>query len=348
MRPATLNEPGNRGRQLDLQRTIDEITQKVAPIVGRHAGADYIPGLKAVDFNQFGMAVATVTGEVYGAGNWTTPFSIQSISKVFTLALVLAADGEDIWQRVFREPSGNAFNSLVQLEHEAGIPRNPFINAGALVITDRLHTLTGNASGTVKNLLGAESGKTINTDPGIAASEATHSHRNAALAHLLSSYNNLEIPVETVLHEYIQHCALAMSCRDLAVAARFLASDGRRANGGNVLSASQTKRVNAPMLTCGLYDAAGEFAYRVGLPAKKRCRRRHSCRGTGKMHHQRVEPGTWKVRKFRRWRRRTGRMHQPNRVVHLLSASHFIHVVAAVGLPYGRSCGRYGRYWRCL
>lgn len=268
MRPRTRSEQDNRDDRTDLQRTIDEITVKVAPIVGQHAGADYIPGLKAVDPNQFGMAVATVSGEVYGAGNWTTPFSIQSISKVFTLALVLAAEGEDLWRRVFREPSGNAFNSLLQLELEAGIPRNPFINAGALVITDRLHTLTGNASGTVKDLLRGESGTTIDADPDIAASEATHGHRNAALAHLLASYNNLENPVETVLHEYIQHCALAMSCRDLAVAARFLASNGKGVNGHTVLSASHAKRVNALMLTCGLYDAAGEFAYRVGLPAK--------------------------------------------------------------------------------
>lgn len=254
---------------MDLQRILDEIAASLAPIIGQHPGADYIPGLNAVDPNQFGMAVATISGEVYGAGNWTTPFSIQSISKVFTLALVLAADGEDLWRRVFREPSGNAFNSLLQLEHEAGIPRNPFINAGALVITDRLHTLTGNASGTVKNLLRTQSGTTtLDTDPDIAASEATHGHRNAALAHLLASYNNLENPVETVLHEYIQHCALAMSCRDLAVAARFLASNGTGVDGHTVLSAAHAKRVNALMLTCGLYDAAGEFAYRVGLPAK--------------------------------------------------------------------------------
>lgn len=253
---------------MDLQRTLEEIAASVAPIVGQHASAGYIPGLKAVDPNQFGMSVATISGEVYGAGNWTTPFSIQSISKVFTLALVLAADGEDLWRRVFREPSGNAFNSLLQLEHEAGIPRNPFINAGALVITDRLHTLTGNASGTVKDLLRAQSGTIIDADLDIAASEATHGHRNAALAHLLASYNNLENPVETVLHEYIQHCALAMSCRDLAVAARFLASNGMGVNGHAVLSAAHAKRVNALMLTCGLYDAAGEFAYRVGLPAK--------------------------------------------------------------------------------
>lgn len=253
---------------VDLQRISDDIVAKVAPIVGQYPPADYIPGLKAIDPNQFGIAVATVNGEVYGAGNWTTPFSIQSISKVFTLALVLAADGEDLWRRVFREPSGNAFNSLLQLEHEAGIPRNPFINAGALVITDRLHTLTGNASSTVRDLLRAESGSAIDTDPNIAASEAAHGHRNAALAHLLSSYGNLNNPVETVLHEYVQHCALTMSCRDLAVAARFLASNGKGAGGHTVLSASHAKRVNALMLTCGLNDAAGEFAYRVGLPAK--------------------------------------------------------------------------------
>jgi len=255
---------------IDLQNLLDDIVGDIQPFVGQGAAADYIPGLATVDTKQFGIAVATREGEVYASGDATVPFSIQSISKVFTLALVLAGDGESIWKRVFREPSGSPFNSLVQLEHEDGIPRNPFINAGALVVTDRLLTVTdGSAAEAVRRFMRDESANPgINSDAEVAASEARNGHRNASLAHFLASYGNLENTVEAVLDAYIAQCSIAMSCTDLALAARFLASNGRRADGTAFLPASQTKRINAVMLTCGTYDAAGEFAYRVGLPGK--------------------------------------------------------------------------------
>ncbi|MDO5865805.1 glutaminase [Paenarthrobacter sp. R1] len=182
--------------------------------------------------NQFGISLVIREGEVFSAGDAHVEFSIQSISKVFALALVLSNDGDGIWKRVFREPSGNPFNSLVQLESGNGIPRNPFINAGAIVVTDRLLSLTGNAAGAVRELMRRESGNaSVDTDHRVAASELGRGHRNASLA-------------------------------------RFLASNGLGADGTLVLSPAQTKRVNAVMLTCGTYDAAGEFAYRVGLPGK--------------------------------------------------------------------------------
>ncbi|MGW9414739.1 glutaminase [Arthrobacter cupressi] len=255
---------------MDLQNLLDDVVGDIRPLIGHGAAADYIPGLAAVDTNQFGIAVATRGGEVYASGDATVPFSIQSISKVFALALVLAGNGDSIWKRVFREPSGNPFNSLVQLEHEDGIPRNPFINAGALVVTDRLLTATdGSAAEAVRRFMRDESGNPgIESDAEVAASEARHSHRNASLAHFLASYGNLENSVDAVLDAYIAQCSIAMNCTDLALAARFLASNGRKADGTSFLSASQTKRINAVMLTCGTYDAAGEFAYRVGLPGK--------------------------------------------------------------------------------
>ncbi|WP_115789927.1 glutaminase [Arthrobacter silvisoli] len=255
---------------MDLQNLLDDIVGETRPFVGHGAAADYIPGLATVDTSQFGIAVATRGGEVYASGDAAVPFSIQSISKVFALALVLAGDGDSIWKRVFREPSGNPFNSLVQLEHEDGIPRNPFINAGALVVTDRLLTATdGSAAEAVRRFMRDESGNPgIESDAEVAASEARNSHRNASLAHFLASYGNLENTVEAVLDAYIAQCSIAMNCTDLALAARFLASNGRKADGTAFLSASQTKRINAVMLTCGTYDAAGEFAYRVGLPGK--------------------------------------------------------------------------------
>lgn len=254
---------------MDIQNLLDDIVGSIKPRLGQGEVASYIPQLGAVDASQFGISVATGEGEVYAAGDATVPFSIQSISKVFALALVLAGDGDGIWKRVFREPSGNPFNSLVQLELEDGIPRNPFINAGALVVTDRLLSITGDASGAVLDLLRQESGNSgIGIDAVVAESEARNSNRNAALAHFLASCGNLENPVQDVLDNYILQCSLEMSCTDLAVASRFLASNGVRVDGTALLSSPQTKRINAVMLTCGTYDAAGEFAYRVGLPGK--------------------------------------------------------------------------------
>ncbi len=254
---------------MDFQNLLDDIAGTVAASPPRGEVAAYIPQLGAVDPDQFGIAVVTGEGEVFSAGDANVPFSIQSISKVFALALVLATDGDGVWQRVFREPSGNPFNSLVQLEQEAGIPRNPFINAGALVVTDRLLSVTGDAAGTVLDLMRQESGNPgVGVDPVVAESEHLHSSRNASLAYFLASCGNLENPVPDVLDNYIRQCSLAMSCVDLALASRFLASNGVRVDGTALLSSSQTKRINAVMLTCGTYDAAGEFAYRVGLPGK--------------------------------------------------------------------------------
>ncbi len=254
---------------MDYQAILNEVMEAVRPQVGQGRVARYIPALAAVDPGQFGMALATVEGEVFGVGDWRTPFSVQSISKVFTLALTLARDGDAVWRRVGKEPSGNPFNSLVQLEYEHGVPRNPFINAGALVITDRLLSLTGDARGVLRDFLRAESGNpTVDFDTVIAASEAEHGHRNAALAHFMASYGNIENPVPTVLEHYFWQCSLAMNCADLARACGFLARHGRLASGGRLLTRSQAKQVNAVMLTCGTYDAAGEFAYRVGLPGK--------------------------------------------------------------------------------
>ncbi|AHH95659.1 glutaminase [Kutzneria albida] len=254
---------------MDYQGVLTEIAASVKGLVGSGQVADYIPALSSVDPDQFGIAVADVHGEVHGVGDWQVPFSVQSVSKPFALALALAHSGEGIWRRVGREPSGTAFNSLVQLEHEHGVPRNPFINAGALVITDHLVTTTGDAGTAVLDLLRAESGNPhISVDEDVAISELANADRNAALAHLMASYGNMENPVPVVLENYFWQCAVRMSCRDLATAGLFLAREGVRADGSRLLSGSLTKRVNSVMLTCGTYDAAGDFAYRVGLPGK--------------------------------------------------------------------------------
>lgn len=254
---------------MEYQRVLDIVYAKAAPLVGCGDVTTTIPALTTIDAARLGLALATIDGEVYGAGDWQTPFSIQSISKVFSLAVVLSRDGEAIWQRVGREPSGSPFNALHRLEYDRGVPRNPFVNAGALVVVDRLVSLVGQGNSAVLDLLRAESGNpNVGVDPIVARSEAEHRHRNAALTHLLASYGNLTNPVDTVLDHYTAQCAIEMNCRDLALAARFLARQGLRADGSRLLSRSDAKRLNAIMLTCGTYDHAGEFAYRVGLPAK--------------------------------------------------------------------------------
>lgn len=254
---------------MDYAALLSRASEAAQPVLERGQPANYIPALACADPRRFGMALATVDGEVHGVGDWREPFSIQSISKLFGLALALSHGGSALWRRVNREPSGNPFNSLIQLEAEQGIPRNPFINAGALVVTDALLSLTGDARGAVVDFLRAESGNPhIDIAQDVAASEAGHGHRNAALAHFMASFGNLANPVEDVLEHYFAHCSISADCRDLALAGTFLARHGVRADGSRLLARSDAKRVNAVLLTCGTYDAAGDFAYRVGLPGK--------------------------------------------------------------------------------
>ncbi len=200
-----------------LERIAGEIER--TPAVAKPA--DYIPALAACDPRRFGMAVAELDGTVYGVGDWRQPFSTQSITKVFTLALDLAREGDELWEHVGREPSGNPFNSLVQLEYENGIPRNPFINAGALVVTDRLQTRTGDAAGELLAFLRAESGNpSLDFDKDVAASESANGDRNAALAHFMKSYGNIDNDVPVLLDQYFRQCSIEASCADLALAAK--------------------------------------------------------------------------------------------------------------------------------
>lgn len=254
---------------MTIESLLSQIHRDIQPYLGQGKPADYIPALAAEDPQRFAMAIATLDGELHFCGDADYRFSIQSISKTFTLARVLASQGDSIWQRVGREPSGNPFNSLVQLEYEHGIPRNPFINAGALVTTDLAIGQFGCSAMGLRDFLREECGGDIQIDEDIARSEAEHGHRNAALAHFMKSCGNLQHPVDIVLYEYFRACSLRMNVCELARAGLFLANHGQSpVSGHNRLSRSQAKQINAIMLTCGTYDAAGEFAYRVGLPCK--------------------------------------------------------------------------------
>lgn len=257
---------------LDLQSIVDDIHRELAPRLGEGKVADYIPQLARVDPKRFGMAIVTVDGDVHMAGDALVPFSIQSISKVFTLTLALGKHGENIWKRVGREPSGSAFNSIVQLEHEHGIPRNPFINAGAIAITDLVlagHTPKEAIGEVVRFVRYLADEDDILIDADVARSEEATGYRNFALANFMRSFGKLDHPVEHVLGVYFHQCALAMSCVQLAKAGLFLAASGTNPlTKHSVVSKQRARRINALMLTCGHYDGSGDFAYRVGLPGK--------------------------------------------------------------------------------
>lgn len=254
---------------MDFQKILSEIQQETEPLFGQGKAANYIPALSEVQPRQFGMAISTVEGERWSVGAADTRFSIQSISKVFALAAAFRIWGEQIWQRVGKEPSGNPFNSLVQLEYERGKPRNPFINAGALVICDQLlgkfPDLKTEMLDFVRKIARCND---INFNPEVVESEAKVGFTNAALANYLKSHGNLQHDVATVLDSYFHLCSLEMSCCELADAFLFFANRGKTPDGKQVLTLSQSKRLLAVMLTCGFYDEAGEFAFRVGLPGK--------------------------------------------------------------------------------
>jgi len=259
-------------KEIDLQAILEQVQRDMAPRIGDGRVADYIPALAQVDPRRFGLAIATCDGQEAAVGDVDEPFSIQSISKVFTLAMALDSYGRSLWDRVGREPSGSAFNSIVQLERERGIPRNPFINAGAIVVTDAL-TSGRSADDTIaaiEQFVRDRTGDmTITVDPEVAASEADTGHRNRSLAYFMKAFGNLRCPPEQVLKVYFQQCALAMSCRQLARAGLFLAADGFDPRSDHaVLARERARRINAVMMTCGHYDASGEFAFRVGLPGK--------------------------------------------------------------------------------
>ena len=256
----------------DLAEVLSELAAEMAAITDRGSVATYIPELGKIDPARFGIAIATNDGQVFTAGDGEEPFSIQSISKVFSLTLALGHVGDALWRRVGREPSGNPFNSIVQLERENGIPRNPFINAGAIVVADIL--LEGHqpkeAIGEVLRFVQyLADDDTIHIDRAVANSERVTGFRNFALANYMRSFGNLRHAPELTLGVYFHLCAIEMSCLQMARAGRFLAHGGKNPDTGHsVVSPERARRINALMLTCGHYDGSGDFAFRVGIPGK--------------------------------------------------------------------------------
>ncbi|WP_017931079.1 glutaminase [Robiginitomaculum antarcticum] len=257
----------------NLQTIVDDIAAEMAQHTLRGKVADYIPPLACVSPDHFGITIIDRKGDVFSAGDADKAFSIQSISKVFALTMALGSVGDSLWARVGREPSGSGFNSIVQLEWEKGIPRNPFINAGAIVVADVL--LAGyqpkEVIGEFLRFLHMVTGdNTITIDKAVAQSEQDTGFGNFALANYMRAFKNIHNPVEKALGIYFHICALSMNCQQLAMAGRYLMCGGRRGPNtqDTIISRQRTRRILALMMMCGHYDGSGEFAYRVGLPGK--------------------------------------------------------------------------------
>lgn len=255
---------------MDIKKIVQSVFDRTKGIEDKGKLASYIPELKNVDPDSFGVHISTTNHLNFGVGNYHDKFSIQSIVKVLSLAMAYSLLGEDLWQRVKVEPSGTAFNSLVQLEVENGIPRNPFINAGALVVTDVLMSSLNNPQqdflAFLKNLSKSNS---ISYSNKITASEKKVGYRNAALCNFLKSFHNIDNDPTDVLDFYYKMCSIEMSCEELSQLFLFLANGGCTLHKNNrIITRSQTKRINALMQTCGFYDESGDFAFRVGLPGK--------------------------------------------------------------------------------
>jgi glutaminase len=260
------------GRRESLKEIVATVQHDMAAHLGRGKVADYIPALARIDPRKFGIALITTEGEAIAAGDCDEGFSIQSVSKVFTLTMAIEQHGGKLWHRVGHEPSGSSFNSIVQLEQEKGIPRNPLINAGALVVTDALleggdpAALIGRITEFMRTVADDQS---IAIDAEVAASEGETGFRNASLANFLRAYGNIHSPVADVLQVYFNQCALRLSCRQLARAGLYLATAGvDPLTGERITTATRARRLNALMMTCGHYDASGDVAFRIGLPGK--------------------------------------------------------------------------------
>lgn len=256
---------------MNYQAILEEIEREIQPFFGEGKVADYIPALANVEPDQFVMAIQMFDGSSFGVGEINKKFSIQSISKVFTFTLALEHYGKELYKRVGHEPSGNPFNSLVQLEYENGIPRNPFINAGAIVTADTLVSIykKNTFDEILKFIRKVSNDETITYDEDIFQSELEHGFRNFALINMIKSYKNIHNEINEVINTYFKQCSIMMSPNELASSMLFLANHGvNPLTNEQIITESKAKRINSLMLTCGHYDASGDFAYKVGLPGK--------------------------------------------------------------------------------
>jgi len=255
---------------MNFEDLIRDVYQKIKNIEDKGEMASYIPELSKVNPNNFGVHISTINKVNFGIGNYNDKFSIQSITKVLALILAYRIVGDKIWDRVGVEPSGTAFNSLIQLEADKGIPRNPFLNAGAIVVSDILLSNLKNPKEDFIDFVRSISNNTaLEYSSKIAQSEKDVGYRNVALCNFIKSFGKIENKPSDVLDFYYDLCSLEMSCKELSELFLFLANNGLGVqNNESILSESQSKRINALMQTSGFYDESGEFAFKVGLPGK--------------------------------------------------------------------------------
>ena len=255
---------------MDYQKILTQVYEQVRTLENKGKVATYIPELSKVDPDKFGVHLMTLDKQQYGIGDFKEKFSIQSISKVLSLTMAYHIMGPKLWKRVGVEPSGTAFNSLVQLEHNLGIPRNPLINAGAIVICDILiSTLKNPKKEFLSYVRNISQTARINYSNTVAQSEKSVGYRNSALINLMKAFGNIENDIDEVLDFYFHMCSIEMTCQELSRTFLYLANGGKDPyTNHKLLSISRSKRVNALMQTCGFYDEAGEFSFRVGLPGK--------------------------------------------------------------------------------
>jgi len=255
---------------MNYQQVINQIAGEILSEKVEGNVATYIPELGKIDPNKFGVYLRTLSGESVAFGESEELFSVQSISKVLALTMAFNLLGEKLWERVGVEPSGTPFNSLIQLEYERGIPRNPLINSGAMVICDVLMDFYDDPLKAFIDFVRDVSGDaSIHYNEAVAQSEKAHGFRNAALINLMKSFGNIRNPLDEVLKFYFYQCALEMSCKQLAQTFLLYAGHGKHpVTHQEIISVSKIKRINAIMQTCGFYDESGDFTFKVGLPGK--------------------------------------------------------------------------------
>ena len=254
----------------NIQEVIGNIENFVKPYFGQGKKADYIPALDKVDANQFALSIVTSDKTMYSIGSDHISFSIQSVSKVFTLTLALSELDNELWKRMFREPSGKSFDSLIHLEESCGMPSNPFLNSGAIVLADILLDIYGaNAFTRYMELMKEVSGnQDLEIDLTVYQSEKETGHKNYSFAHYMKSFGNIKNSVNDVVELYFKFCSLSVSNIDLAKAFYFLSNKGVSLSGKQITSHRHCKRINSLMFTSGTYNEVGDFAYLVGLPLK--------------------------------------------------------------------------------
>ncbi len=255
---------------MDYNKIFEDIYTELSKVDNKGVVAEYIPELSKIDPNKFGVQLTTVEGDKFAFGDWDERFSIQSIAKVFSYVLAYSLIKSDLWDRVGVEPSGTAFNSLVQLESDKGIPRNPFINAGAIVVCDILVSKLEKPKEDILTFIRELSGiNSINFNSRVAESERSTGFTNMALVNFMKSFGNIHNDIEEVMDLYFNLCSIEMNCLEVSKSFLFLANNGVVPySGKSILSPSRTKRANALMQSCGFYDESGQFTFKVGLPGK--------------------------------------------------------------------------------